>query len=116
MSQQNVSLDKTSHAVTALSKHLLTKIRQTHGVPEERHPSDRSVRQNGPGVKEVRDTDMQTTLLDNSPRPSTAPSDPNAPLVLTEANAFKHTAYHFSNRKKWAILTVVGLCQTSMSK
>jgi hypothetical protein len=72
--------------------------------------------QNGPGVKDGRDANMQTALLDNSPRNSRASSDPNASLVLTEANAFKHTAYHFSNRKKWAVLTVVGLCQTSMSK
>ena len=38
------------------------------------------------------------------------------PLVLDETNAVEHTAYMFSTKKKWWILTVVALCQTSMSK
>ena len=43
-------------------------------------------------------------------------ADQNAPLVLNEANAIEHTAYMFSTKKKWWILTVVALCQTSMSE
>jgi hypothetical protein len=39
-----------------------------------------------------------------------------APRVLDEVQDYEYTAYAFSNKKKWAILTVVALCQTSMSK
>lgn len=39
----------------------------------------------------------------------------NSTTVLNEANAVEHTAYMFSTNKKWWILTVVALCQTSMS-
>ncbi|CAA9965750.1 hypothetical protein PTNB73_07025 [Pyrenophora teres f. teres] len=40
---------------------------------------------------------------------------PPLATMLTEANAVESTAYMFSTRKKWWILTVVGLCQTSMN-
>ncbi|KAL6705898.1 hypothetical protein ACN47E_006358 [Coniothyrium glycines] len=36
-------------------------------------------------------------------------------LKLDEVNAFEHTAYMWSTKKKWWILTVVALCQTSMN-
>jgi hypothetical protein len=36
--------------------------------------------------------------------------------MLTEANSVEKTGYKFTKKHKWAILTVVGLCQTSMSK
>jgi hypothetical protein len=53
--------------------------------------------------------------LDNSQ--SRAPAvDPNTPRVLNEVEDYEYTAYAFSTKKKWAILTVVALCQTSMSK
>lgn len=35
---------------------------------------------------------------------------------LNEATNSADTAYEFSTKKKWWILTVVALCQTSMSK
>jgi hypothetical protein len=35
---------------------------------------------------------------------------------LSEAANLKDTAYAFSAKRKWWILTVVALCQTSMSK
>lgn len=35
---------------------------------------------------------------------------------LSEVTNCEDTAYHFSSKKKWWILTVVALCQTSMSK
>jgi hypothetical protein len=38
------------------------------------------------------------------------------PHVLTEANSVEKTGYMFSTKKKWWILTVVALCQTSMSE
>lgn len=44
------------------------------------------------------------------------PTNETGPLVLNEANAVEHTAYMFSTKKKWWILTVVALCQTSMSE
>lgn len=43
-------------------------------------------------------------------------AQPTGPLELNEVNAYENTGYAFTNKKKWAILTVVGLCQTSMSK
>jgi hypothetical protein len=79
-----------------------------------RHPSDGSAWSSGPGAKEANTSAFDTGLTDTSPRPSTAPI--TAPLVLTEANSLEHTAYKFSDKKKWAVLTVVALCQTSMSK
>lgn len=50
------------------------------------------------------------------PTQSAPGADPNDPLILNEANAVEHTAYMFSTKKKWWILTVVALCQTSMSE
>ncbi|KAI8937684.1 hypothetical protein NX059_005385 [Plenodomus lindquistii] len=44
------------------------------------------------------------------------PTNETGPLILNEANAVEHTAYMFSTKKKWCILTVVALCQTSMSE
>jgi len=44
------------------------------------------------------------------------PTNENTLTVLNEANAVEHTAYTFSTKKKWWILTVVALCQTSMSR
>jgi hypothetical protein len=84
-------------------------------MAELRHPSDGSVGSDGPGTKEAGTSSFEAGLLDSSPRPSTAPVDSSAPLVLNEANAIEYTAYNFSNKKKWAVLTVVALCQTSMS-
>jgi hypothetical protein len=81
-----------------------------------RHPSDGSMGSEGPGAKEATSSAFEAVPVDSSPRPSTTPVNPNIPLVLSEANAIEYTAYNFSNKKKWAVLTVVALCQTSMSK
>ena len=43
-------------------------------------------------------------------------ADSTDPTMLTEANCVEKTGYMFSTKKKWQILTVVALCQTSMSK
>jgi hypothetical protein len=94
---------------------MLTHCLQTHGLAEERHPSDGSAGSNG-GRKKIPSTEIEMTPVDSSPRQLAAPVDPNAPKILTEVNAFEYTAYAFSKRKKWAVLTVVALCQTSMSK
>jgi len=48
--------------------------------------------------------------------PTRSPLRIPAATTLTEANAVERTAYVFSAKRKWWILTVVGLCQTSMSK
>jgi len=85
-------------------------------MAQERHPSDGSVGSDGHVVKEVDSNGLEITPVDTSPRPSTAPTDPNAPLKLNEVNSIEHTAYRFSSKKKWAVLTVVALCQTSMSE
>ena len=37
-------------------------------------------------------------------------------IRLSEATGWKDTAYAFSTARKWQILTVVALCQTSMSR
>lgn len=34
---------------------------------------------------------------------------------LDEVSGYEYTAYNFSDKKKWWILTVVALCQTSMN-
>ena len=39
----------------------------------------------------------------------------NGKRVLRQEDAFHKTAYSWSNKKKWAILSVVALCQTSMN-
>jgi hypothetical protein len=44
------------------------------------------------------------------------PNDMRGPHMLTEANCIEKTGYMFSTKKKWWILTVVALCQTSMSE
>jgi hypothetical protein len=75
-----------------------------------RHISDSSAESMGAN-KNVKESTFEMAPLDGSP----SPGNTNAPLVLNEANSFEHTAYSFSTKKKWAILTVVALCQTSMS-
>jgi hypothetical protein len=83
---------------------------------ELRHPSDGTIESHGPGVKEANSSAFEANLLGHSSTASTAVVGPNNPLVLDEANAIEHTAYRWSHKKKWAVLTVVALCQTSMSK
>ncbi|KAJ4286257.1 hypothetical protein N0V90_013291 [Kalmusia sp. IMI 367209] len=39
----------------------------------------------------------------------------NSGTQLNEVNGYEYTAYNFSTKKKWWILTVVALCQTSMN-
>ena len=43
-------------------------------------------------------------------------TDGSGHFKLTELNCIEKTGYMFSSKKKWQILTVVALCQTSMSK
>lgn len=74
-----------------------------------RHGSDDSV--SSAGRKEAGAKGIERISTSNLP-----PHLPNAPLILDEGNAVEHTAYVFSKKKKWWILTVVALCQTSMSK
>ncbi|KAH7079148.1 major facilitator superfamily domain-containing protein [Paraphoma chrysanthemicola] len=74
---------------------------------QPRHPSDTSAATDGSSAKEIR-------AISRSPSSSTAIAA-DAPLVLNEANCLEHTAYNFSTKKKWAVLTVVALCQTSMN-
>jgi hypothetical protein len=57
------------------------------------------------------DQAIHATMID-----STLSRTSEEPLILNEANSIEHTAYAFSTKKKWWILTVVALCQTSMSK
>jgi hypothetical protein len=85
-------------------------------MAEPRHLSNVSVGSHGSGSKEAKTSEYETAMPLDSNVSSTAPLGQDAQLVLNEANAFEYTAYNFSNRKKWAVLTVVALCQTSMSK
>ena len=56
----------------------------------------------------------------SSPEPKVEQSqrlvDADGITRLSETANVKDTAYAFSNKRKWWILTVVALCQTSMSK
>ncbi|OAL05918.1 MFS general substrate transporter [Phaeosphaeriaceae sp. SRC1lsM3a] len=81
-------------------------------MAEARQLSDGS---DGSGAKEARISSFEAIRPVRSSLSSTRALDANAPLILDEANAFKHTAYNFSTKKKWAVLTVVALCQTSMN-
>jgi hypothetical protein len=82
-----------------------------------RHPSDGSVGSDGAGTKEAKSSSFEAAgPLDSNITSSTKPVNPNGTLVLNEANSFEQTAYAWSTKKKWAVLTVVALCQTSMSK
>lgn len=85
-------------------------------MPEVRYPSDGSVNLSVNAVEEVESNGLDINPVDSSPQASTAPMAPNAPLVLNEVNSLEHTAYKWPSRKKWMVLTVVALCQTSMSK
>jgi hypothetical protein len=49
-------------------------------------------------------------------RPTKESNGDNSINILNEATNRKDTACAFSTKKKWWILTVVALCQTSMSK
>ncbi|KAH5371875.1 hypothetical protein HBI48_034190 [Parastagonospora nodorum] len=80
-------------------------------MAELRHPSDATIDSNGPGAKEANSSAFETSHLGQSSTASTTPG----PLILNEANAIEHTAYQWSSHKKWAVLTVVALCQTSMN-
>jgi hypothetical protein len=82
-----------------------------------RHASDASVASDGPGAKEAKSSSFEAAVpVDSNLTSATAPVNPNGPLILNEANSIEQTAYAWSNKKKWAVLTVVALCQTSMSK
>jgi hypothetical protein len=54
-----------------------------------------------------------------STQSTSAPGYPKVELggveQLDEINGYEYTAYNFSTGKKWWILTVVALCQTSMN-
>lgn len=82
-------------------------------MAELRHPSDATVDSNGPGAKEASSSAFEANALGQS---SSASTTMPGSLILNEANAIEHTAYQWSSNKKWAVLTVVALCQTSMSK
>lgn len=73
--------------------------------------------------KDARDGQLRATLVGNGSsrsslqtRPTETKEGDNGITILNEATNLKDTAYAFSTKKKWWILTVVALCQTSMSK
>ncbi|KAF2259707.1 MFS general substrate transporter [Lojkania enalia] len=68
--------------------------------------SDNSLKPNQ-GTEEI----VPIRTRDVTPTPSLV----NGKLVLTEGNSYEKTAYAWSIRKKWTLLTVVALCQTSMN-
>lgn len=80
-------------------------------MAESRHDSDTSAISTGHKVSVSEGIELVPTQTS-----SRFATDPRAQFVLSEANAIEHTAYSFSTTKKWWILTVVALCQTSMSK
>lgn len=45
----------------------------------------------------------------------TVTRDENGRAILREEDVFEVTAYAWSNKKKWVVLSVVALCQTSMN-
>lgn len=85
-------------------------------MAEARDFGDGNVGTDGIGTKKATISSLEAIQAVDSSLSSSETPDAEAELTLSEANAIEHTAYHFSNRKKWAVLTVVALCQTSMSK
>jgi hypothetical protein len=83
-------------------------------MAQARHHSEGSVGSEGAGAKEAKSFENAVPVDSNMTLKEF--SDPNGPLILTEANSIEHTAYTWSPKKKWAVLTVVALCQTSMSR
>jgi hypothetical protein len=82
-----------------------------------RNLSHESVGSDGPGAKEAQSSFFEAAgPTDSNLASSTAPVNPNAPFELNEVNSIQETAYAWSTKKKWAVLTVVALCQTSMSE
>ncbi|KAF2636849.1 MFS general substrate transporter [Massarina eburnea CBS 473.64] len=69
-----------------------------------------SVQKDGPGVT--------AEVTSNLRQPSDATEQPtliDGKRVLTELSSFDQTAYAWSTKKKWMLLTVVAICQTSMN-
>lgn len=63
-------------------------------------------------------TELRHPSSSSSTQPITAANTNNNGAnraVLTEQDNFDKTAYEWSTRKKWILLTVVALCQTSMN-
>jgi hypothetical protein len=85
-------------------------------MAEARDFGDFDVGNDGVSAKKATISSLEAVQAVDSSLSSSPTPDADAPLTLSEANAIEYTAYHFSNRKKWAVLTVVALCQTSMSK
>lgn len=95
----------------------LSNGKQLSNMAEARqHPNDGIFGEKGSGDKEARVSSFEAIPAVRSSLSSSPTPNADGLLVLDEGNAYKHTAYNFSTRKKWAVLTVVALCQTSMSK
>jgi hypothetical protein len=61
----------------------------------------------------IRTEDLHDISL--HPTVETKPARADGKIILDEIDGFEYTGYAFSTRKKWWILTVVALCQTSMN-
>jgi hypothetical protein len=85
------------------------KEQEQHRIMAPQLRADRGSDATASTVEKI-DQAIHATMIDSTSRSS------EEPLVLNEANSAEHTAYAFSIKKKWWILTVVALCQTSMSK
>lgn len=75
--------------------------------------ADKDRRVNGPRVTLLGSRSIESTL---QTRRTEAKEGDNSITILNEATNLTDTAYAFSTKKKWWILTVVALCQTSMSE
>jgi hypothetical protein len=109
----NVSTEPIKGA-RLVSELVLTVKKYERDMADMRQPSDGSLDSDGAGRKEERTSSSMPNSLDQTP--STQPIITNPVRVLNEVHDFDHTAYSWTTKKKWAVLTVVALCQTSMSK
>lgn len=70
--------------------------------------------------KDARVSSPRTDSSNSSPGPAAERKDGLVDVEgitrLSEATNLENTGYAFSKKRKWWILTVVALCQTSMSK
>jgi hypothetical protein len=81
-----------------------------------RHESDFSGISQASLAKDPSDDIQPVRTISHSlpPRNSDDPEFVNGKRVLREEDAFEKTAYAWSPRKKWMLLTIVAICQTSM--
>jgi hypothetical protein len=88
----------------------MSNSRTVVATANDRQESDTSSQVNN---KEAMDEIKPICTNETTRHPPAAPLV-NGKLVLRVEDAWEKTAYAWSDKKKWALLSVVAICQTSM--